>query len=165
MSARIEIGSLVVALVLAQGCGVIPGKGTDGGPGDGGPGACNDLVNGAAVTSKTSHAAATPAMTGGTIADGTYFLTAMDDYNGETGSTTHQETWRFTNGTVDVITAENGAAATRYSGTFSTSGNMVTFSFTCPMTGSVTSPLTATSNELQTVNSNDANEVHTFTRQ
>ena len=63
--------------------------------GGGAPGACNNLVNSAQVIDKNHHAEAPPVMTGGTIADGTYFLTAMDKYNGETGTSTHQEVWVY----------------------------------------------------------------------
>jgi hypothetical protein len=134
------------------------------GGGGGAPGACNNLVNGAQVIDKNHHAEAPPVMTGGTIVDGTYFLTAMDKYNGETGTSTHQETWVFAGNTVQVVQQDG----THFSLTYTAANNILTYTITCPasqagMTGM--SPYTATATQLVTVNSDDANELHTFTKQ
>jgi hypothetical protein len=104
-------------------------------------------------------------MTGGTIVDGTYFLTAMDKYNGETGTSQHQETWVFSGNTAQVVQLDG----TRLSLTYvMSSTNVLTYTVTCPAAQAGTtamSPYTATPTQLVTVNSDDANELHTFTKQ
>jgi hypothetical protein len=132
--------------------------------GGGAPVACNNLVNGAQVIDKNHHAEAPPVMTGGTIVDGTYFLTAMDKYNGETGTSTHQEVWVYSGNTIQVV-EQNG---THLSLTYTAANNALTYTITCPaaqagMMG--TSAYTATATQIVTVNSDDANELHTFTKQ
>ena len=126
--------------------------------------ACNSLVNAAPVVDKNHHAEAPPVMTGGTIADGTYFLTAMDKYNGETG-TSHAP------GDLGLLRQHHpGRAAGRHPLLAQLRGReqRLTYTITCPaaqagMTGM--SPYTATATQIVTVNSDDANELHTFTKQ
>jgi hypothetical protein len=140
--------------------------GAAGGAGGGGgaPVACNNLVNGAQVIDKNHHAEAPPVMTGGTIVDGTYFLTAMDKYNGETGTSTHQEVWVYSGNTIQVVQQDG----THFSLSYVVANNTLTYTITCPaaqagMTG--VSAYTATATQIVTVNSDDANELHTFTKQ
>jgi hypothetical protein len=139
----------------------------DGGPSDaGGSGVCNTLVNAAPVVSKTTNAGPTPAATGGTIADGTYFLTRMDKWNGITGANTHKETWVFSSGTIQVVTDNESDGGTKHaSGTYATSGSTLTFTVTCPGAQTVSMPFTATATELTTINADDPNESHTYTKQ
>ena len=132
--------------------------------GGGAPGACNNLVNSAQVIDKNHHAEAPPVMTGGTIADGTYFLTAMDKYNGETGTSTHQEVWVYSGNTIQVVQQDG----THFTLSYVAANNVLTYTITCPaaqagVTGM--SPYTATATQIVSVNSDDANELHTFTKQ
>ncbi|HXJ20525.1 MAG TPA: hypothetical protein VMT03_09855 [Polyangia bacterium] len=127
--------------------------------------ACNSLINNAPVVNKDHDPAAPPAMTGGTLTPGLYYLTKMVQYNGENGNTAHQETWSFSaSNTFDVVQLDG----TRYSGTYAVSGTTVTLTITCPAAAAgrvVASPYTATATQLVTINSDDANEAHTFTLQ
>jgi hypothetical protein len=132
--------------------------------GGGAPVACNNLVNSASVIDKNHHAEAPPVMTGGTIADGTYYLTAMDKYNGETGTSTHQEVWVYSGNTIQVVQQDG----THFSLSYVAANNTLTYTITCPaaqagMTG--VSAYTATATQIVSVNSDDANELHTFTKQ
>ena len=134
------------------------------GGGGGAPVACNNLVNAAPVVDKGHHTEAPPVMTGGTIADGTYYLTAMDKYNGETGTSTHQEVWVYSGNTIQVVQQDG----THFSLSYVAANNVLTYTITCPasqagMTGM--SPYTATATQIVSVNSDDANELHTFTKQ
>lgn len=143
-------------------------KKTDAGPtADAGPmGACNAVVNGASMVSKTTNAGPTPTMTGGTIVDGTYFLTHMDRYNGSTGSSVHQETWGFSGGNVQIVTLKDTDGTTlHYSGTYATADTTMTLNVTCPGVQSLSGAYTATATQLVLVNADDANETHTFTKQ
>ncbi|HEX3904722.1 MAG TPA: hypothetical protein VH853_17945 [Polyangia bacterium] len=141
------------------------GTGVGGAAGGGGaPVACNNLVNSAPLVDKNHHAEAPPVMTGGTIADGTYFLTAMDKYNGETGTSSHQEVWVYSGNTIQVV-QEDG---THFSLSYVAANNALTYTITCPaaqagMMG--VSPYTASATQIVSVNSDDANELHTFTKQ
>lgn len=168
-AAAVDASAPDAVAVAPDASAVVPEGGLDAATPDTGPadaGACTALVNAGPQVSKTSHPEAPPAMTGGTIVDGTYFLTAMDKYNGKMGSNTHQETWRFSGGKVEVASAQSDKpAALKASGTYTVSGNQVTLTITCPMTATFVSPYTATATELRTINSDDPNEMHTFTRQ
>ncbi|HVY40186.1 MAG TPA: hypothetical protein VHM31_19740, partial [Polyangia bacterium] len=129
--------------------------------GAGGAAACNTLVNGAPVVNKDHDPGAPPAMTGGTIVSGTYYLTKMVQYNGENGDTAHRETWVLSNGALQGVALDGS----RFSGTYATSGTNLILSVTCPATQTVTMPYTATATQIVTVNQGDANEVHTMTLQ
>jgi hypothetical protein len=149
-----------VALICLAACGTPTPAGVDAGNG------CNALVNGAPSVSKVSNAGPPPTMTGGTLMDGTWFLTSMDRYNNSTGSSTHRETWVFSGSNVQIATFKSTDGIQKnYSATYSTSGNQVTLSVTCPMTATLVSAFTASATTLQVINSDDANEMHTFTRQ
>ena len=90
----------------------------------------------------------------------------MDKYNGKTGTNTHQETWRFNGGKVEVSSVQSDKpAGLKASGTYTVSGNQITLTITCPLTATIVKPYTATPTELRTINSDDPNEMHTFTRQ
>lgn len=130
-------------------------------------GGCTSIANTAPVVSKTSHPEPPPTMTGGAIADGRYHLTAMDKYNGKTGDNTHQETWVFAGGRLEVVSTQSDkpGVIVRASGTYATAGTMVTGTFTCPAALTITSAYTATPTEIRTVNSDDPNEIHTLTLQ
>jgi hypothetical protein len=143
---------------------------TESGPADVGapdaPGGCTAIPNTAPVVSKTSHPEPTPAMTGGAITDGRYHLTAMDKYNGKSGDNTHQETWVFTGGRLEVVSTQSDKpGVVRASGTYAVAGNVVTVAFACPSAITLKTTYTATATEIRTVNSDDPNEVHTLTRQ
>lgn len=152
---------LVLALAACGGTGSSPGS-------DGGSqnlSDCNSLSSpNMTAIHKNHHAGPPPAMTGGTIADGTYFLTAMDQWNGENGDTPHVETWFYQGNQVGVVSIESSATL-RASGTFTTSGNMITSTLDCGVSMTATSAYTASGNTLTIVNANDPNETHTFTKQ
>ncbi len=132
----------------------------------GGAGPCNTLVNNAPMVSKNVNAGAAPTMTGGTLMDGTWFLTRMDRYNNSTGSSTHRETWVFSGSQAQIVTDKSTDATQKhFSATYAISGSTLTLSVTCPMQLTLMSAFTATATTLQVINSGDSNELHTFTRQ
>lgn len=156
-----RICGLICAAVLGA-CG----GGTDSTTDAAGGGACGTPVtNPAAQIHKMSHAGPPPAMTGGTVVDGAYYLTAMDTYNGATGDSVHQEDWTFTSGTVTVLSTEPGMAEIRASGTYMMSGTTLNVALTCGVTATLANAYTATATQLVTVNQGDSNELHTFTKQ
>lgn len=157
-------GSLLTALSLTA-CGAVESDVQNALDGGNNAGACNTLSNDAPTLQKDHHAEPTPTMTGGTIVEGKYFLTAMDKYNGATGTSAHQETWVFSGGNVQVVTKHEEKGDVRFSGTYSTSGNTLTAAFTCPAANAISFKYTATATQIAMVNPDDANEVHTFTKQ
>jgi hypothetical protein len=126
-------------------------------------------VNGGPVVGRHTNAGPPPAMTGGTIVDGTYVLTKIELYNGRTDTgPPHQETWLFSAGTVQIL--EQDPTVATFSGTYTTKGNTFTLTFTCPPSfagGMAAGSYTATATELQiqTVNGADPYEVDTYTLQ
>ena len=139
------------------------GGGTDAGPdssaaADSGPGAdsgspvdaapesaavtdagCLIIDNAAAVVMGQNVASDEPAATGGTIPDGTYYVTAVTAYQGTGGMAgptgqTYQFTSRVTGTTYDAIESISGGKATVTTGTLAPSGTNITITQTCPAT-------------------------------
>ncbi len=130
-------------------------------------GVCNGLSNDGPVVSKTGHPEAPPAMTGGTIADGTYILTATDQYNGHQGGTTHQEKWVFSGGSLQVVENDStNPGDVHLTATYTTSSNVFTLTATCPGAMTATMQYTATATQFVTQDpTGDDHETHTYTRQ
>ena len=147
--------------------------GSDGGAvgADGGASACNTVQTSGAQIAKTTHAGAAPTMTGGTIALGTYVLTAMDKYNGTQGSNTHRETWVVTAGHIEVVnedTTQNNGAAQHFSGSWTTATNMLTLTITCPAgAGTLNALYTSADGKLSILSDPQSTdqEIHTLTKQ
>jgi hypothetical protein len=167
-STRLSLLALLCTCALI-GCGSSTSGGAGGGSGGvggGAGGACNSLANNAPTVSKMTNAGPPPAMTGGTLMDGTWFLTGMDRYNGSTGSSSHKETWVFTGNKVEIVTFKSTDSVEKhYSATYTISGTTVVLTVNCPMSLTLNNPFTATATKLQVINSDDAEEMHTFTRQ
>jgi hypothetical protein len=105
-------------------------------------------------------------MTGGTIADGTYFLTSMDLYNGHTSGKDHQETWVISGGHLDAAAKVGTDPEENSSGDLVTSGNQLTIQVTCPAAATLTgSTYTATATELQIIFFDGPDDVRTYTKQ
>lgn len=127
-------------------------------------GACSTVVNGGALVSEVAGAGAKPAPAGGAIADGTYFLTNHDVYPPSSpDGNTRRRTIKFTGNKVETAENDTGKPEARLSGTYTTSGTMITFSITCPATGTVTLPYTATATTFATFS--ESNDVFTSTKQ
>jgi hypothetical protein len=114
-----------------------------------GAAACNALTNAASPVMGTEVAQNPPTLVGGTIVDGTYFLTGLTTYTGPQGSTgssgTTQTTIKISGATIQVIT--NGTPATRNE-TLTTTGNQFTSTDTCPDTNVIQGTYTATATTL-----------------
>lgn len=124
-----------------------------------GGGACNALVL-PPVVKKTANAAALPAFTGGALADGTYVVTSVVDYGTTTpGGTSVQEVYEFVGGVVHTAVASSEKGEQRFAGTYTTSGNMISFAITCPMMGGISLAYTATPTMLAFQHGSDPNEV------
>ena len=87
-----------------------------------------------------------PAMQGGTVVDGTYFLTNLTIYTGPEGPTgatgTSDTTIQITGNTIQVVT--NGTPGTRTE-TFAGTGSTFTATDTCPDATVIQGAYTATS--------------------
>jgi hypothetical protein len=110
-----------------------PGASVDSSP----PGPCDELTNSAPVVMIGSVPTRPPAPTGGTIVDGTYFVTNVTVFNipddaGVSGFT-YQQTNVAKAGTYDAVTSVNKAAPTFASGTFTTSGTSISVLQQCPI--------------------------------
>lgn len=133
-----------------------PGMGAGGGSGqaeggvqDGGDGGdagatCTELAATGSIIDQNAVNVDPPAGTGGTILDGTYDITDARIHQGAAGlpgptGSSYQGAIRFTGTTFErvvVFRSSAGALAeTRSSGTFTTSGQLATFSSTCPTPG------------------------------
>lgn len=114
-----------------------------------GAAACNALTNAASPVTGTEVAQNPPTLVGGTIVDGTYFLTALTTYTGPQGPTgssgMSQTTIKISGGTIQV--AANGTPATR-NATLTTTGDQFTSTDTCPDTSVIQGTYTATATTL-----------------
>jgi hypothetical protein len=137
--------------------------------GDGGVAQCNAITLAGARIMKTTHAGPPPVMTGGEITLGTYVLTAMDKYNGTMGSNTRRETWVISAGHLEVASddSESGNIAGHFSAGFSTTGNGVTLSGSCPASGAFSAEYTATPTQFMLLSEplSSDQEIHVFTKQ
>lgn len=103
---------------------------------------CNAVVNAAPVVQEMYVPSAAPNPGGGSIPDGTYFLTAASVYDpaldaGGPSGITYQYTSVVTAGTFQIVQAETGGASDggRYGGTFAIDGGGIVVTYTCGSTG------------------------------
>jgi hypothetical protein len=130
---------------------------------------CATTVNGACGITTASAAGALPAFTGGTISDGTYFLTSATSYgnNGSAGQT-QRITMSFTGGAFTLVQDSDVGcnSAPSAAGTASTSGTQLTLSITCPAADSEVASYTATSTTFSySFGTGSSGTVFAFTRQ
>lgn len=132
------------------------GSGTGGGStgGTGGASACNDLVNDGADVPETAETGTPPTMTGGSIADGTYVLTARKDWQGSCNCTTRQKVVISGTG-AQLVTRTDQGADTHVTSTWSVAGNKLTSTITCPGAQTLQLEFTATATELQVFDAAD----------
>ncbi len=126
-------------------------------------GACNDLdqADTTPVTG-TCGTGAQPAGTGGTIADGTYLLSAQARYiDAGCSPATFEVTMILAGGCFLRIDGE-GASVMRRSGTYATSGNVLTRDVTCGLT---LPAATYTATDTQLVIFDEGGSVTTWTKQ
>jgi hypothetical protein len=95
-------------------------------------GACNTLANAAPEITSATTTAAMPAPTGGTIVDGTYFLTASTVYESTSTGSKLQETITIAGGTLSSVKRGVTNPTDRTTWSYSTSGTTVTVTRTCP---------------------------------
>jgi len=104
-------------------------------------------------------------MTGGIIDDGTYFLTAIDLYNGETSNRQQAGTLLFAGNSIQSILVQPGGVEERASATYVTLDNGLTFTFGCPDVAVRSTTYTAGGGTLQWINPSIMTEVVTLTKQ
>lgn len=125
-----------------------------------GSSACNGLSNVATVISDTGDTQnPLPQATGGSVADGTYVLTASTQYALDSNGidqyiicgselADRQETIRFQGGTVDTIGSFDEGPQETFSGTFTTSGTTLTQRQTCPTASTTTAGYSVIGNKI-----------------
>jgi hypothetical protein len=100
---------------------------------------CNTLANDAPGVAEQSAAGQPPTMTGGTIPDGTYLLSARADYTGGTCNCTTHAKWNVSGGgtKIDVVVRTDPKPDNKLSGALTTSGTSLALGFTCPATRTI----------------------------
>ncbi len=125
------------------GCGTVPNSGTD--------------------APEVAGTGTMPSPQGGTIVDGTYFLTRFEIYPpGSVDAYKRRHALKFENGKVESVTSRDGSPEQRNSGTFTTSGTNLVMTVDCPGAGSVTKGYTATATEFWMF---ESDEIHVYTKQ
>ena len=127
-------------------------------------GACNSLEQlDTTPVSGTCGTGAQPTGTGGTIADGTYVLTAQARYldAGCTAGVTFEATIQITGGCFQRVDGE-GASEILRSGNFTTTGNVITRDITC---GPTLPAATYTATATQLTIFDEGGSVTTWTKQ
>lgn len=154
---------------VASDTGVADTRTSDGSAGDT-AGACNALANVAEVVTTQQVAEALPSLKGGSVAEGTYVVTAVTAYTGPGGATgpktgtTMQQTMRLAAGAFDIVRIQNGGTEKRSSGAYSTSGTAFTLGGTCPTTSSVPVEYDATPTTLRISLGSTIKEILTYTK-
>ncbi len=97
---------------------------------------CNDLSNTAPVVEEEQQPTDPPQPDGGTLVDGTYFLTAVTVYTGDGGASgpdgrMTQQTSTSASGTGQSVTTEGGCTS-HSSSALTFDGNMIALTGTCP---------------------------------
>ena len=138
---------------------------TDAGPPGTCSGVCNTFDNISQTVSATVTQGPPPAMTGGTVVDGTYVVTSIVQYNGDMTPFTLAET-SVIGGNMDAwVSSTNGQAPVRYTTTFTTNNNQLAFTFCCPAAGNLTIFYTTDATTLSHVDPANPNRIITYTRQ
>jgi len=128
-------------------------------------GACTSAVNGGTVIPETAGSGAFPTPAGGTILDGTYYLTKHEVYPpGAPDANMRKRTWVFSSGTFQAVNDDIGKPATKLSGTMAVSGAKVTLTVTCPMSLVATINFTATATTF-TEHASSGEDLFIFTKQ
>jgi hypothetical protein len=156
----------------------LPDAGTCSQPLDDAQASCSPICNAASPVSAIGVAGSPPAATGGTIADGTYYLTSRGVYLGADGGTdggtlyTVQETvvLSTSNGITFLQDIQNNNGQPNGAGTASlvASGNTVYLTELCPNTAQKPVPYTASGNTFifyDTDGPNGAAQESVFTKQ
>ena len=126
---------------------------------------CNSFANVSPTVTRTVDMGPAPPMTGGTIVDGTYIVSSIVQYNGDTMPYTLSETSVIA-GNVDAwVSSINGAIPTRYTTTFTTSNNQMAFAVCCPTPFNMTILYTTDGTTLSHIDPANPNRVITYTRQ
>jgi hypothetical protein len=119
--------------------------------------ACNDLVDDAPTVVAMTVAETAPSPAGGTIADGTYALTAMNAYSGAGGATGDLGIMASAVMTISGMTMQQAGQINgqekRYTSTFTTSGTTIMTMDTCPAPNTDMHSYTATPNALIVIDS------------
>jgi hypothetical protein len=142
-----------------------PADTIDAGPPGTCSGACNTFDNISQTVMRTVAQGATPAMTGGTIVDGTYVVTSIVHYNGDMSAFSLAETSVIAGNMDAWISETNGQAPVRYTTTFTANNNQLAFDFCCPSGGTLTILYTTDGTTLSHVDPANPNRVITYTRQ
>lgn len=127
-------------------------------------GKCNGVVNGASVIGEVAGTGTKPTPAGGTIVDGTYYLTKHEVFApASPDANTRKRTIVFAGNTFQTHENDTGKNEVQLSGTFTTSGAAVTLTVTCPIMATTTIPYTATATTIATFSASD--DVFTSTKQ
>jgi len=126
---------------------------------------CDALPNVGSDVTPASVPGEKPALSGGTLLDGTYALVTFALYNGASDSTTYRKTAVFTGGSLKAAESRDGAADTFLSGTYSTAGSILTVDIECPLVVRLMLSYGATPTTLILSNPNNPDVLETSTKQ
>jgi hypothetical protein len=128
-------------------------------------GGCSTFPNISPNVMRTVDQGSPPVMTGGTVVDGTYVVSGIVQYNGDTTPYSLSETSVIA-GNIDAwVASTNGQLPVRFTTTFTTTGNQMVFAFCCPTSGSLTILYTTDGTTLSHIDAGNPNRVITYTRQ
>ncbi len=157
--------SLVRFTVLVGVCALAAcGGGGEEAPSDS-SGACTSVVNGGALVPETAGTGSRPVAAGGTIEDGTYFLTKSEVYApGTTDAAMRKRVWMFAGNRFEAVNNDSNSAERKLGGTKAANGTMLTLTVTCPMDLTATIEFTATGTTF-TEHASGGQDLFVFTKQ
>ncbi len=139
------------------------GGSTAAGAGGASAGACNQLVNDGPSVPEVAETGTPPAMTGGTVADGTYVLTERKDWMGSCGCNTRQKL-QITGDVVQVVSRTDADPEVTFTGKATFAGSNLTLAMSCPASKAIALTYTATATTLMLFDPQDQS-LQVFTKQ
>jgi len=128
-------------------------------------GSCNTFANISPTITRTVTSGPMPTMTGGNLVDGTYIVTSIVHYNGDSSPFSLSETSVITGNLDAWVSSTNGNPEVRYTTTYVATNNQLAFSFCCPIGGNLTILYTTDGTTLSHIDVGNPNRVITYTRQ
>jgi hypothetical protein len=128
-------------------------------------GSCNTFPNVSQTVMRTVDSGPTPAMTGGNLADGTYVVTSIVQYNGDVTPFSLAETSVIAGNLDAWVASTNGNPEVRYTTTYVANNNQLALSFCCPTPGNLTILYTTDGTTISHIDPANPNRVITYTRQ
>ncbi len=123
---------------------------------------CTAVASAGSIVTPATASGQPPAMTGGTIVDGTYALIKIDVYPGASDPGPTEQTIVFQSGHVKEVTFPSSGSPNIIGGPYGASGTTITINAVCPVALSIPLPYTANETSFQLVSGTGSSLIYTY---